>query len=491
MNKEKIVYIKQLNKNKYPVNAPYNPSNDFPEYPFGDKESDGANIVYEELRNLLSEMNLDKDNFDTKKWNPFKELIKPGDIVVLKPNMVMHKNGLKQFSTDCLITHGSIIRAILDYVYIALKRKGKIIIADAPLQKCDFSKVTVENGTRSIVDFYKNYGIKIELIDFRNERAITGSSGKIIGIERLTGDPRGYTAVDLGKDSILYDIIDGYKKFRVTNYNPNLMKLHHNFEKNEYLIPNSILQADVVINLPKPKTHRKAGITGAMKNLVGINGSKDWLPHHRRGSKFDGGDEYLNRNIFKEINVFLQEKIDIAAIENKKYKRYLIRSIQKINSIFRKLSSRDKFLEGSWWGNDTIWRTICDLNRLLIYANKKGLIQREPQRKYISFLDMIISGEKEGPLEPTPKNVGILIAGFNPLIIDTVLATIMSFDFKRIPHIYQAYKIKKYPISKFKYEDIKIISNNKLWARKVNDIKLEDTLKYMPTAGWKDHIEME
>ena len=489
--KKNLVYIKQINKYKYPLKAPYNPSNDFPEYPFGDKELDGSNIVYEELRNLLSEMNLDKDNFDTKEWNPFKELIKPGDMVVLKPNMVMHKNGLKQFSTDCLITHGSIIRAILDYVYIALKGKGKIIIADAPIQNCDFSKVTVENGTRSIVDFYKKNGIKIELIDFRKERAIIDSSGRVEGTEKLNGDPRGYTAVDLGKDSILYDIIDSYKKFRVTNYNPNLMKLHHNYEKNEYLIPNSILQADVFINLPKPKTHRRAGITGAMKNLVGINGSKDWLPHHTIGSKFDGGDEYLNHNIFKEIDLFLQEKIYFATIENKKYKSYLIRSIQKINSIFRKLSSRDKYLEGSWWGNDTTWRTICDLNRLLIYAKKKGLIQQEPQRKYISFLDMIISGEKEGPLEPTPKNVGILIAGFNPLIIDTVLATIMGFDFKRIPQIYQAYKIKKYPISKFKYEDIKIISNNKLWAGKVNDIKLEDTLKYMPTAGWKDHIEME
>jgi hypothetical protein len=270
MDKEKLVYIKQINKYKYPLKAPYNPPINFPEYPFGDKELDGTNIVYEELRNLLFEMNLDKDSFDTKKWNPFRELIKPGDMVVLKPNMVMHENIDKQYLTDCVITHGSIIRVILDYVYVALKGKGKIIIADSPLQVCDFSKVTVENGTRAIVDFYKKNGIEIELIDFRKERAIIGSSGQIEGIKKLKGDPRGYTAVDLGKDSILYDIIEDYKKFRVTGYNPNLMKLHHNFEKNEYLIPNSILQADVFINLPKPKTHKRAGITGAMKNLVGI-----------------------------------------------------------------------------------------------------------------------------------------------------------------------------------------------------------------------------
>jgi len=40
--------------------------------------------------------------------------------------------------------------------------------------------------------------------------------------------------------------------------------------KNEYLISNTILEADVIINLPKPKTHRRAGIIGAMNNLVEI-----------------------------------------------------------------------------------------------------------------------------------------------------------------------------------------------------------------------------
>lgn len=78
-------------------------------------------------------MNLDKDNCNIVKWNPFGEIIKPGDMVVLKPNMVRYENGFSQYSTDCLITRGSIVRAILDYVYIALKGKGKIIIADAPL----------------------------------------------------------------------------------------------------------------------------------------------------------------------------------------------------------------------------------------------------------------------------------------------------------------------------------------------------------------------
>ena len=77
-----------------------------------------------------------------------------------------------------------------------------------------------------------------------------------------------------------------------------------------YLLPASILKADVFINLPKLKTHRKAGITGAMKNLVGINGSKDWLPHHTAGPREDGGDEYLHRSARKRLVSYLRDQIE-------------------------------------------------------------------------------------------------------------------------------------------------------------------------------------
>ena len=53
-----------------------------------------------------------------------------------------------------------------------------------------------------------------------------------------------------------------------------------------------MLDADLIINLPKWKAHSKSGLTGALKNLVGINGDKSYLPHFRRGSPSWGGDEY-------------------------------------------------------------------------------------------------------------------------------------------------------------------------------------------------------
>ncbi|MFR5984215.1 MAG: DUF362 domain-containing protein [Bacilli bacterium] len=64
------------------------------------------------------------------------------------------------------------------------------------------------------------------------------------------------------------------KKYAITNYNLKYMHSHHCQGKHEYLISKDILDADVIINVPKPKCHRKAGITASMKNFVGVNSKK-------------------------------------------------------------------------------------------------------------------------------------------------------------------------------------------------------------------------
>ena len=57
----------------------------------------------------------------------------------------------------------------------------------------------------------------------------------------------------------------------------------------EYLISRSAMDADVFINLPKLKTHKKVGVTLSLKNLVGINGDKNYLPHFCIGTPAEGG----------------------------------------------------------------------------------------------------------------------------------------------------------------------------------------------------------
>ena len=251
-----IFYSKEL---KYPKNNyNFSPSETYPEYPFKKYISSEKNYVYEAIRLMFKNMNLDIENFGTPYWNPLGKWIKPGQRVVLKPNFVMHKNGsANPDDLDSLVTHPSIIRCILDYCYIALKGTGSIIVGDAPVKDCDF-KLLMQLG---------NYGI----------------------IEKF------------------------YKKntYRIPNYNYKKVVAHHSGEIQEYMINSEVLEADVIINLPKPKTHRKNGYTGALKNFVGINYSKEYLPHHTEGDIKSGGDEYNKFSIFKYISSKLRLYIDI------------------------------------------------------------------------------------------------------------------------------------------------------------------------------------
>jgi hypothetical protein len=62
--------------------------------------------------------------------------------------------------------------------------------------------------------------------------------------------------------------------------------------------------ADVFINLHKMNVHKKTGVTLNLKNLVGINVDKNWLPHHSEGYPRNGGDQFLDitlKNRFEQI----------------------------------------------------------------------------------------------------------------------------------------------------------------------------------------------
>lgn len=204
------VYFQKLNKAYYPKRSPFHPSKIYPEYPFKEISKE-KNVVYDLFRNLLHLMGLDKENWKTERWNPFKNIIFPGNRVLIKPNLVKENSRIQ----DCITTHPSIIRVIVDYVFIALKGKGEIIIGDAPLQKCDFDKLIETTGLEKTIDFYKSKEVDINLIDFRTEKLVSKSNSiftlltqnkKKIKTEKLSGDPRGYTIVDLKNCSNLQDL---------------------------------------------------------------------------------------------------------------------------------------------------------------------------------------------------------------------------------------------------------------------------------------------
>ena len=98
------------------------------------------------------------------------------------------------------------------------------------------------------------------------------------------------------------------------------------------------MAGDLVVNLPKLKTHKKACVTGALKNLVGINGNKDYLPHHRLGGSRTGGDCYAGGNPFK----LASEHISDASNRREGIPAYLLRQTSRSCYGLARLTGADK-----------------------------------------------------------------------------------------------------------------------------------------------------
>jgi uncharacterized protein (DUF362 family)/glycosyltransferase involved in cell wall biosynthesis len=479
------VYIYIVENGKYPNKlSNFSPSVCYPEYKFIYDISETENIVYAAIRNCLFNLGFDKENYGKDNWNPLKEIINPGDKVLLKPNMVMHENEIPENGTDCLITHPSLIRAMLDYIVLALDGSGSIIVGDAPVQFCDFERLVDETGYDDIINFYRQKGIKIELVDFRNYRSIS-KNGLLHKVKNESNNDA--VVVNLGNASEFNHIdAECFNRLRITNYDHSVMFDHHNQQINEYLIAKSVLEADVIINMPKPKTHRKAGVTISLKNLVGINTNKEWLPHHTEGSTEEGGDEYLVKSLLKKKRTGLIEKKDNYMVNDDKFKAKVCSCFVLCLSVLIRFLKKDSYSEGSWYGNDTIWRIILDLNKIIFYADKKGNLKNKKQKKMLIVADMIVSGEGEGPLLPNPKIAGIIAMGLNPVCFDEAISSIMGFEPSVIPSINNARNIKDYYIAD--ENETLIESNNpKFNLKNPGEISYSDSLQFKPPMGWKGY----
>ena len=112
------VVIEKRNVFCYPSRAPFRPSRSYPEYSFGDVVSE-ENEVYDMVRNSFRLLGYDDENFEKREWNPLGRIIFPGDMVLIKPNLVMDANRSGE-GEACLYTNPAVVAAVLDYVYIAL-----------------------------------------------------------------------------------------------------------------------------------------------------------------------------------------------------------------------------------------------------------------------------------------------------------------------------------------------------------------------------------
>lgn len=458
----------------YPAQAPFDPSEAFPELadvPVGDE----PNPVYAAVRTCLQRLGLDAERFGTADWNPLGDLVQPGGKVLLKPNLVRHENH-GPGGTDCLVTHASVVRPLIDYALLAVGESGEVWIGDSPVQGCDFHEVIEVTGMRPMVDaLAERLGREFPLVDFRRVETRENAAGIAGARSELRSDPNGLLAVDLGDDSMLAPLDEGHDRYRVTGYDAEETPQHHRPGKHEFLMSRTALTADLVVNLPKLKSHRKAGMTCALKNLVGLNGDKAWLPHHRAGSVEEGGDEYRHRSGRKALLSQLDYEVDQAGAGAR---REMLRAIRKAVSVSnRVVPFPDRFREGSWYGNDTIWRTVLDLNRAALYARDGGVFGDE-RRSWLTVVDAVVCGQNEGPLRPDPVEAGLIVAGVDQALVDLACAKIVGYDPERIPSVREAFRIEKWPLTDHTPDDLIV-------EPELPSVPLR------PSLGWLGHLEAD
>jgi len=293
--------------------------------------------------------------------------------------------------------------------------------------------------------------------------------------------------IDMGHSS--YFSSEGIKsrRYKVSDYDSKITNLYHSDKRHSYIINKDVLSADVIINLPKPKCHRLAGMTGAIKNFVGITADKACLPHRSIGSKVQGGDEYLMNSMLKRIiGRVLDQKIFFERI-----KCYWLSLLMRIiyGFLFKLmiLISKDKFLLGSWYGNDTIWRTSLDLYKIILYSDKSGEMNYLKKRKIFNFADMIIAGQGNGPIAPDPKELGLILAGYDAVLMDRVICDIMGFSYKKIPSVLNS--INDSTISDRLSDNYLIRSNIKEFDNMdITEFKPLEKWRFIPHDSWKGFI---
>ena len=470
---------------RYPDTPPFHPEEAYPEYPFDSSALSSRNDAYRMVRETLRELDLDTEHFGTPAWNPLGEFIRPGQHVVIKPNLVQDRH-YRGGDIDCLITHGSVVRAVMDYVFIALRGKGRVTLGDAPVLSTRFDKAVQCARLDSVLEFYKSHAQPVVTwFDFRRVAGALDEHFHVTGWVEQPGDPSGTVEFNLGDRSMLAPIGHLAHLFRLPHYRHGDTDPYHSPSINRFVVPRCIMDADVIINLPKMKTHCKAGMTAALKNFVGIVAVRHCYTNFRRGSPAHHGDEYPDPSILKTISEKLERLIDGNQTP---VLRPILSLAHRISERLRNTLGIDNIRDGAWHGNDTVWRAILDLVRIAAYGRPDGTLAGTPQRVLFTLTDGLIGGEGEGPLEALSTPSSCIVAGLNPVCTDAVITTLMQFDWRKIPVITHAETLKEWPLISDPVKDTR--------CRCTHEILTLDELAekhlcppFAPPYGWRGHIE--
>jgi hypothetical protein len=292
--------------------------------------------------------------------------------------------------------------------------------------------------------------------------------------------------VDFGSESLLGKLKNPMSaRFRVSDYDPRRTEECHANGRHIYLVHREIMGADVVFNLPKLKTHEKVGITCGLKGFVGTIAQKDCLAHHRFGSPAENGDEFPSHSAMRTIFSKLHDHVNMRFGNSPTTD--LLRVIDR--NARRLIRIKGGVTFGGWYGNDTAWRMTLDIARLLLYANSKGVMCNNRQRKHLVMVDGIVGGEKEGPLSPSPFDSGLLLFSDDVALGDWASCMAMGFDPLKIPLVREAFRVRPFPVSESHPGSCRVYLNGRY--RHIEDLEQVLDRSFVPPRGWKGHAERD
>jgi uncharacterized protein (DUF362 family) len=445
-----------------------------PLYPPDEQTSSGGDEVSAALARLAGKL-----DWGDRAGGPFSKVIARGARVLVKPNFVTHANQ-GAGGMEPLITHQSLVRAVVEAVLQT--EAAEVSVGDAPIQGCDFAALLRATGLDEWSARLARREPRFKGIhDFRRTTAVF-KDGLRVASENLRAETE-FVLFDVGRESLLEPVTDESGAFRVTCYDPRLLLKTHAPGRHQYLIAKAVLEADVVINLPKLKTHKKAGITCALKNLIGINGNKEFLPHHRIGGSRLGGDCYPGASPLKRSLEFVLDR------QNSTPSPVLGKVWHGLSTQLdraARLAGDSLGVEGAWSGNDTVWRTALDLNRVLLYGRADASFADDPARLVLHVADAVVAGQGDGPLAPEPLPMGLLVGSWNAAGMDWVGAYLLGYDPSRIPIVREAFGQFRWPLAAFAGESIRLCGDlgHGLARELIGAGKLSFRVKH--PEGWRD-----
>jgi uncharacterized protein (DUF362 family) len=449
--------------------------------PFAQPANESGGPVSQALSRLADSLGWANDR------GPFGRVIPQGARVLIKPNMVLHQNEDQRYrgpeGIDCLVTHASLIRAATEAAL--LTGAAEVLVGDAPIQGCDFEALVKATGLDVWAHELRTREPRFKGVrDFRRTTCVI-VHGVRVAAENLQSEDH-FTLFDLGRESLLEPISGDDHRFRVAWYDHRLMAKTHHPGKHQYLVACEVVEADVIINLPKLKTHKKAGVTCALKNLIGINGNKEYLPHHRVGGPKTGGDNYPDDGIVKRALEYVSDRQNVTT----SYAGGMVWHLFFAVLVRASRARGDRVgMDGSWSGNDTIWRTCLDLNRILLYGRPDGTMSDEMERRVIHIADAIVAGQGNGPLAPEPLELGLMLGSNNAAAMDWIAAQLLAYDPEKISLMRHAFDSFHWPIANFTSADVRLVGDLGAGAPE----RILETVQRCVThpVGWRDAGEQQ